>query len=116
MRVLSRRFRTLFLSRRQAAQAGELRFSGTLAALAAPNAFAERLDTLRAVEWVFAVPSARSPDPSRCWPIPAAIPIAYRAGRARLTRLADGQVDFYLERLSPSRQDQGADARCRRVH
>jgi len=51
VRVLSRRFRTLFLARLQAAfVASELHFSGTLAALAAPNAFAERLDTLRAVE------------------------------------------------------------------
>ena len=53
MRVLSRRFRTLFLDRLRAARAaGELRFSGALANLADPRAFAERLGALRATEWV----------------------------------------------------------------
>ena len=53
VRVLSRRFRTLFLAQLQAAfVAGELHFSGTLATLAEPTAFAVRLDALRAVEWV----------------------------------------------------------------
>ena len=76
VRVLSRRFRTLFLARLQAAfAAGELRFSGTLAALAEPGAFAARLDALR---WTngWSTPSVRSPDPSRCSPISAATPIA----------------------------------------
>ena len=51
VRVLSQRFRTLFLARLRAAfVAGELRFSGTLAATAKPDAFAERLDALRAVD------------------------------------------------------------------
>jgi Putative transposase len=51
VRVLSRRFRTLFLAQLQAAfVAGELHFSGTLATLAEPTAFAVRLDALRAVE------------------------------------------------------------------
>ena len=51
VRVLSRRFRELFLARLQAAfTAGELRFSGALAALAEPDVFAQRLDALRAVE------------------------------------------------------------------
>ena len=51
VRVLSRRFRTLFLARLQAAfTAGELHFSGTLAALAEPADFAKRLDALRAIE------------------------------------------------------------------
>jgi hypothetical protein len=53
VRVLSQRFRTLLLARLQAAfVAGELPFSGSLAAIAEPDAFAERLDALRAVEWV----------------------------------------------------------------
>ena len=44
VRVLSRRFRTLFLTRLQAAFAGgELRFSGALADLAEPDCFAGRL-------------------------------------------------------------------------
>ena len=64
----------------------------------------------------WSMPSARSPDPSRCWPISAAIPIASPSPTRRLTRLADGQVELHLEGLSPSRQDQGDDARCRRVH
>ena len=53
VRILSRRFRTLFLERRRAACAtGEFRFSGALAALAEPAALAERLDALRRIEWV----------------------------------------------------------------
>jgi hypothetical protein len=75
VRVLSRRFRELFLARLRAAfTAGELQFSGTLAALAEPDVFAQRLNALRTVEWP--MPSARLPDPSQCWPILAAIPIA----------------------------------------
>src|SRR5205085_2778341 len=53
VRVLSRRFRRLFLGRLQAAfAAGELRFSGRLAALTDPTAFAGRLADLRGIEWV----------------------------------------------------------------
>jgi hypothetical protein len=53
VRVLSRRFREVFLARLRAAfMAGELRFSGTLAALAEPSAFAARLAELRGIEWV----------------------------------------------------------------
>jgi Putative transposase len=53
VRALSRRFRELFLARLQAAfTAGELRFSGALAALAEPGGFAQRLDALRMGEWV----------------------------------------------------------------
>ena len=45
VRVLSRRFRELFLARLQAAfTAGALRFSGALAALAEPDVFTQRLD------------------------------------------------------------------------
>ncbi len=50
VRVLSRRFRTLFLARLQGAfAAGDLRFSGALTALVAP---AERVTALGRVEWV----------------------------------------------------------------
>ena len=53
VRVLSRRFRTLFLERlRTAFAAGELRFSGALAALAGEAVFAARLGALRGIEWV----------------------------------------------------------------
>jgi hypothetical protein len=52
-RVLSRRFRTLFLAHLQAAfAAGELVFADGLTALATPTAFAERIGALRGVEWV----------------------------------------------------------------
>jgi Transposase zinc-binding domain/Putative transposase len=76
VRVLSRRFRTLFLERLRAAfTASELRFSGTLAALTeaeAPSATSSGWST----------PSARSPAPSRCWPTSAATPIASRSPTA----------------------------------
>ena len=53
VRVLSRRFRTVFLDRLRAAfAAGELRFSGALATLADAGAFADRLKMLRGAEWV----------------------------------------------------------------
>src|SRR5436305_13216248 len=53
VRVLSRRFRSLLLERLQAVfAAGELRFSGALAALAEPARFAGCLDVLRGTEWV----------------------------------------------------------------
>jgi hypothetical protein len=53
VRVLSRRFREVFLARLSAAfTAGELRFSGTLAAFAEASAFAARLAELRGIEWV----------------------------------------------------------------
>ena len=90
----SRRFRTLFLARLQAAfVAGELRFSGTPRALAAPNAFAERLDTLRKVEMGGLALAACSLTRAGAGLFPAAIPIA-SPGNSRLTRLADGRVDF----------------------
>ena len=63
VRVLSRRFRTLFLERLRAAGAADkLRFSGAHATLAEPGAFADRLETLRTKEWVV-YGSA-----SECWP------------------------------------------------
>ena len=64
VRVLSRRFRELFLERLRAAfAAGELRFSGALAALAEPAAFAEHLAALLGVEWVvYAKPPFAGPE------------------------------------------------------
>jgi hypothetical protein len=53
VRVLSRRFRHLFLQRlRHAFASGALRFSGTLAELAVPSTFAKRVTALRQLEWV----------------------------------------------------------------
>jgi hypothetical protein len=94
VRVLSRRFRTLFLAQLQAAFiAGELHFSGTLATLAEPNAFAERLDPLRAVEWVvYAKRPFAGPDQVLAYLGRYTHRVAL--ANSRLTRLADGQVDF----------------------
>src|ERR1700727_3706932 len=94
VRVLSRRFRELFLARLQAAfTAGELRFSGTLVALAEPAAFTNRLDRLRAVEWgVFSKRPLAGPQEG----LGSLGRYTHRVALAnsRLTRLADGQVDF----------------------
>src|SRR5437763_1195712 len=64
VRVLSRRFRTLFLAQLQVAfAAGELRFSGALAALTEPEAFAARLGAMRGKEWVvYAKPPFAGPE------------------------------------------------------
>ena len=94
VRVLSRRFRELFLARLQAAfTAGELRFSGTLVALAEPAAFTNRLDRLRAVEWV--VFSKRPfAGPEQVLAYLGRYTHRVALANSRLTRLADGQVDF----------------------
>src|SRR5580692_3518965 len=94
VRVLSRRFRELFLTRLQAAfTAGELRFSGTLVALAEPAAFTNRLDGLRAVEWV--VFSKRPfAGPEQVLAYLGRYTHRVALANSRLTRLADGQVDF----------------------
>lgn len=94
VRVLSRRFRTLFLERLRAAfEAGELRFSGTMETLACSAAFGERLKALRRIEWV--VYSKR--------PFAGPEPVLAYLGRythrvaianSRLTRLADNKVSF----------------------
>jgi hypothetical protein len=94
VRVLSRRFRTLFLARLQAAfTAGELRFSGTRAALAEPGTFAGRLDALRAAEWVV---YAKRPfaGPEQVLAYLGRYTHRVALANSRLTRLADGQVDF----------------------
>jgi hypothetical protein len=94
VRVLSRRFRDLFAIRLQAAfTAGNLRFSGTLAALAEPTAFAERLATLRGIEWVvYAKPPFAGPKPVLAYLGRYTHRVAL--ANSRLTRLADGEVDF----------------------
>jgi hypothetical protein len=92
--VLSRRFRSLFLARLQTAfAASELHFSGTLAALVRSAAFAERLDALRAVEWVV---YAKRPfaGPQQVLAYLGRYTHRVAMANSRLTRLADGQVDF----------------------
>ena len=82
------------IARLQAAfVAGELRFSGTLAALADSAAFAERLDALRAVEWVV---YAKRPfaGPEQVLAYLGRYTHRVALANSRLTRLADGQVDF----------------------
>jgi len=94
VRVLSRRFRTLFLAQLQAAfVAGELHFSGTLATLAEPNAFAKRLDPLRAVEWVV---YAKRPfaGPEQVLAYLGRYTHRVALANSRLTRLTDSEVDF----------------------
>ena len=82
VKVLSRLYRRLFLTRLRAAfDAGQLRFFGDLASLAAPAVFATWLRPLRAFAGSF-TPSDRSADPSRCSIISAAIPIASRSPTA----------------------------------
>ena len=84
----------VLLARLQAAfTAGELRLFGTLAALAAPGTFAGRLDALRRPNG-WSTPSARSPDPGRFSAYLGRYTHRVALANSRLTRLADGQVDF----------------------
>jgi Putative transposase/Transposase zinc-binding domain len=94
VRVLSRQFRELFLIRLRAAFAvGDLRFSGTLAALVEPDAFAGRLDALRGIEWVvYAKPPFAGPEPVLAYLGRYTHRVAI--ANSRLTRLADRHVDF----------------------
>jgi hypothetical protein len=94
VRVLSRRFRTLFLARLQAAFAqGELRFSGALAALAEPEAFAARLDNLGGIEWVvYAKRPFAGPEQVLAYLGRYTHRVAF--ANSRLTSLCDGQVGF----------------------
>ena len=94
VRVLSRHFRDRFLARLEAAcAAAELRFSGALAALAEPDGFAARLEALRAIEWVvYAKPPFAGPEPVLAYLGRYTHRVAI--ANSRLTRLADGQVEF----------------------
>src|SRR3984893_602456 len=94
VRVLSRRFRRLFLGRLQAAfAAGELRFSGMLAALTDPTAFAGRLADLRGIEWVV---YAKRPFAGPQQGVAYLGRYTHRVALAnsRPIRLANGQVSF----------------------
>jgi hypothetical protein len=94
VRVLSRRFRTLFLAHLQAAfAAGELVFAGGLTALATPTAFAERVGALRGVEWV--VYSKRPfAGPEQVLGYLGRYTHRVAIANSRLTALQDGQVSF----------------------
>jgi hypothetical protein len=94
VRVLSRRFREIFVARMRAAfAAGELRFSGALAALAKPAVFAERIAGLIGVEWVvFAKPPFAGPEPVLAYLGRYTHRVAI--ANSRLIRLTDSAVEF----------------------
>ena len=94
VRALSQRFRTLFLARLRAAfAAGELRFSGTLAASAGRDTFAERITALRGIEWVV---YAKRPfaGPEQVLAYLGRYTHRVALANSRLTQLADDQVSF----------------------
>jgi putative transposase/transposase-like zinc-binding protein len=94
VRVLSRRFRDVFLRQLRAAfAAGELHFSATLAALADPTAFATRLDDLARIDWVvFAKPPFAGPEQVLGYLGRYTHRVAL--ANSRLVGLNDGQVSF----------------------
>ncbi len=94
VRVLSRRFRDVFVARlRTAFAAGELRFSGALAALGKAAVFAQRLVDLAGVDWVvYAKPPFAGADAVLAYLGRYTHRVAI--ANSRLTRLKDGDVDF----------------------
>jgi hypothetical protein len=94
VRILSRRFRALFLAQLQVAfAAGELRFSGALAVLTEPEAFAARLGTMRGTEWVV---YAKRPfaGPEQVLAYLGRYTHRVAIANSRLTHLGDSQVSF----------------------
>jgi hypothetical protein len=94
VKVLSRLYRRLFLTRLQAAfDAGQLRFFGTLASLAARGAFAACLRPLRAIPWVV---YAKRPfgGPEQTLDYLARYTHRVAIANSRLVALADGRVSF----------------------
>jgi hypothetical protein len=94
VRVLSRRFRTLFMAQLRAAfAAGELRFSGALAALEGYAAFAERLDAMSGAEWVV---YAKRPfaGPEQVLAYLGRYTHRVAIANSRLVEIADGRVSF----------------------
>jgi hypothetical protein len=94
VRVLSRRFRDLFVHQLRAASAnGELRFTGALGDLADPAAFAARLDKLAETEWVvYAKPPFGGPEQVLAYLGRYTHRVAI--ANSRLVGLEDGQVSF----------------------
>ena len=94
MRVLSRRFRDVFVCRLRAAFAGgRLRFPGELGALADPAAFAARLDDLAGIDWVvYAKPPFAGPEQVLGYLGRYTHRVAI--ANSRLVGLDDGQVSF----------------------
>jgi hypothetical protein len=97
VRVLSRRFRNVFVARLRAAfAAGELRFSGALATLGEPEVFAQRPTGLVGVDWVvYAKPPFAGPDAVLAYLGRYTHRVAI--ANSRLTRLTESTVDFTWE-------------------
>jgi hypothetical protein len=94
VKVLSRLYRRLFLTRLQAAfDAGQLRFFGALASLAARVLFAASLRPLRAIPWVV---YAKRPfgGPEQVLDYLARYTHRVAIANSRLLALADGRVSF----------------------
>jgi Putative transposase/Transposase zinc-binding domain len=94
VRVLSRRFRRLFLDALRAAfEAGALGFFGDLADLASPIGFARRLAQLRRIEWVV---YAKLPfgGPEQVLAYLGRYTHRVAIANSRLISLSDGQVGF----------------------
>ena len=94
VRVLSRRFRSVFLAAlQQAFQQGELRFGGRLAHLADPAAFQRYLRPLRRGEWVvYAKPPFAGP--ARVLAYLGRYTHRVAISNERILDIADGQVRF----------------------
>ncbi len=94
VRVLSRRFRDLFVHQMRTVFAdGELRFPASLAALAEPAAFAARLDAVAEIEWVV---NAKPPfaGPEQVLGYLGRYTHRVAIANSRLVGLDDGQVSF----------------------
>jgi hypothetical protein len=94
VKVLSRLYRRLFLTRLQAAfDAGQLRFFGNLASLATPAMFAARLRPLRTIRWVV---YAKRPfgGPEQVLDYLGRYTHRVAIANSRLLGLAEGQVSF----------------------
>jgi hypothetical protein len=94
VKVLSRFYRRLFLTRLQAAfEAGQLRFFGDLASLATPAAFAARLRPLRTIRWVV---YAKRPfgGPEQVLDYLGRYTHRVAIANSRLVGLAEGRVSF----------------------
>ena len=94
VRVLSRRLRDVFLRQVRAAfVGGDLRFPGTLAALADPAAFAAHLDAVARIDWVvYSKPPFAGPEQVLGYLGRYTHRVAI--ANSRLVGLADGQVSF----------------------
>lgn len=94
VRVLSRRFRDVFVRQLRTAFAdGDLRFPGALAALADPAAFAVHLDAVACIDWVvFAKPPFAGPEQVLGYLGRYTHRVAI--ANSRLVGFADGQVSF----------------------